>query len=128
MIGGCYLRWVRDSLTHHLTLLETDGQSEVLAGFAKASHRFLEFLSRVSYDSCFICEQKVSQKFELRFGDGLKSGEVKQFPVRSGPQVDAFGGSAECVLEEDSKEYPEQGGGEYTSLLDSATDVEGYRS
>ena len=29
---------------------------------------------------------------------------------------------------EDSKEHSEQGGGEYTSLLDSAADVEGYRS
>ena len=45
MIGDCYPRWVRDSFAHHLSLLETDGQSEVLAGFTKASHQLLEFLS-----------------------------------------------------------------------------------
>ena len=82
----------------------------------------------MSHDSCVISEKKVSQKFELRFGDDFESGEFEQFPIRPGRQIDAFGRSPKCIPEEYSKEDPKQGRDEYTSLLDSAADVEGCRS
>ena len=67
VIGDCYLRWVRDSLAHHLSLLETDGQSKVLAGFTKTSHQLLEFLFSVSYDSCFKSRRSVNYVLAMAF-------------------------------------------------------------
>ena len=87
-------------MCHHIGLLYTDGQPELLAGMGETTAKLLQAVFCVRSQGCVVCEQDLADEHVCDFCFRTQAGNVEELAVSPGVDVDSLAAVLEGVLEE----------------------------
>ena len=116
-----------EGLIQHLSLLQADGEAEVLGRIREAIDDVLQGFLRVGENGAVVSKQQLSDEFLDGFRAFEETPKVEETAVRSETDVDAVWQVLFCLTEHDAEEAGEQCGGQNASLLDAVGDGEAAR-
>ena len=95
-------------MCHHIGLLYTDDQTELLAGMGETTDKLLQAVFCVRSQGCVICEQHLADEHVCDFCFCTQSGSVEELAVSPGVDVDSLAAVLEGVLEEHGEKDTEK--------------------
>ena len=111
-----------EGLVQHLSLLQADGEAEVLGCIREAVDDVLYGFLRVGEKGLVVSKQQLSDEFFDVFRACQETPEVEETAVCSKTDVDAIWQVLLCLIKHDAEEDGEQCGGQDASLLDAIGD------